>query len=416
MKLSIALFAGVLWAQQGFVANYDEAKVGSYTLPDPLKFADGRAVKSAGEWRSKRRPEIMRLFEQQVYGKTPPARKIEYEVTSRDRNALGGSATRDQVTVWITGSRQGPAMKLLIYKPNKRSGPVPVFLGPNFGGNQTVNADPGIDMSKSWMRPGKGVENHRATEATRGAGASRWHVEKVLARGFATATLYYGDIFPDHAAGRPDSIIPYFQKEPAPDDWNAIGAWAYGLSRALDYIEKDKDLDAKRVAVHGHSRLGKTALWAGAQDERFAIVISNDSGEGGAALARRTYGETVERINTSFPHWFNANFKQFNMRVADLPVDQHMLIALIAPRPVYVASAVEDKWADPRGEFLSALGADPVYRLLGTDGLAAKEMPGIHQPVVSRIGYHIRAGVHDVTEYDWEQFMNFADHHFGRKK
>lgn len=416
MKFSIALFAGVLWAQQGFVANYDEAKVGSYTLPDPLKFADGRAVKSAGEWRSKRRPEIMRLFEQQVYGKTPPARKIEYEVTSRDRNALGGSATRDQVTVWITGSRQGPAMKLLIYKPNKRSGPVPVFLGPNFGGNQTVNADPGIDMSKSWMRPGKGVENHRATEATRGAGASRWHVEKVLARGFATATLYYGDIFPDHAAGRPDSIIPYFQKEPAPDDWNAIGAWAYGLSRALDYIEKDKDLDAKRVAVHGHSRLGKTALWAGAQDERFAIVISNDSGEGGAALARRTYGETVERINTSFPHWFNANFKQFNMRVADLPVDQHMLIALIAPRPVYVASAVEDKWADPRGEFLSALGADPVYRLLGTDGLAAKEMPGIHQPVVSRIGYHIRAGVHDVTEYDWEQFMNFADHHFGRKK
>lgn len=416
MKLSIALFAGVLSAQQGFVANYDEAKVGSYTLPDPLKFADGRAVKSAGEWRSKRRPEIMRLFEQQVYGKTPPARKIEYEVTSRDRNALGGSATRDQVTVWITGSRQGPAMKLLIYKPNKRSGPVPVFLGPNFGGNQTVNADPGIDMSKSWMRPGKGVENHRATEATRGAGASRWHVEKVLARGFATATLYYGDIFPDHAAGRPDSIIPYFQKEPAPDDWNAIGAWAYGLSRALDYIEKDKDLDAKRVAVHGHSRLGKTALWAGAQDERFAIVISNDSGEGGAALARRTYGETVERINTSFPHWFNANFKQFNMRVADLPVDQHMLIALIAPRPVYVASAVEDKWADPRGEFLSALGADPVYRLLGTDGLAAKEMPGIHQPVVSRIGYHIRAGVHDVTEYDWEQFMNFADHHFGRKK
>lgn len=416
MKSSIALLTAVAFAQQAFVANYDEAKVGSYTLPDPLKFADGRAVKSAAEWRKQRRPEILRLFEQQVYGKTPAAREIEYEVTSRDRNALGGTATRDQVTVWMTGSRQGPAMKLLIYKPNKRSGPVPVFLGPNFGGNQSVNSDPGIDMSKSWMRPGKGVENHRATEATRGAGASRWHVEKVLARGFATATLYYGDIFPDHNDGRPDSIIPHFQKEPAPDDWNAIGAWAYGLSRALDYIEKDKDLDAKRVALHGHSRLGKTALWAGAQDERFAIVISNDSGEGGASLARRTYGETVERINTSFPHWFNANFKQYNQRVAELPVDQHMLIALIAPRPVYVASAVEDKWADPRGEFLAALGADPVYRLLGTDGLAVKEMPGIHQPVVSRIGHHIRAGVHDVTEYDWEQFMNFADHHFGRKK
>lgn len=355
------------------------------------------------------------MFEQSVYGKTPAARKIEYEVTSRDRNALGGTAVREQVTVWLTGSRQGPAMKLLVYKPKGAKGAVPAFLGPNFGGNQTVNADPGIDMSQSWQRPGKGVVEHRATEATRGAAASRWHVEKVLARGYATATYYYGDVFPDHADGRPQSILPAFQKEPAADDWNAIGAWAYGLSRALDYLEKDKEIDARRVAVHGHSRLGKTALWAGAQDERFAIVISNDSGEGGAALARRTYGETVERINTAFPHWFNANFKKFNLRVADLPVDQHMLLALIAPRPVYVASAVEDRWADPRGEFLSALAADPVYRLLGTDGLAVRQMPGIHEPVVSRIGYHIRAGVHDVTEYDWEQFLNFADRHFGRK-
>jgi hypothetical protein len=230
LNKSIALFGAALLAQTGFVANYDESKVASYTLPDPLKFSDGRPVKSAEEWRKQRRPEILRLFEQHVYGKTPPPRTIEYEVTSRDRKALGGLATREQITIWITGSRQGPPMNLLVYKPNARQGAVPIFLGPNFGGNQTVNSDPGIDLTKSWVRAGKGIENNRVTEATRGSAASRWHVEKVLARGYATATLYYGDIFPDRNDGRADSIIPYFQKGPAPDDWNAIGAWAYGLS------------------------------------------------------------------------------------------------------------------------------------------------------------------------------------------
>lgn len=394
-------------------ANYDEAKVGSYTLPDPLIFRNGKPVRNENEWRE-RRKEILELFETQVYGRIPKtATRIRWEVTSTESRALDGQATRKEITVFLTGDRGGPRMNLLLYVPNRRGGPAPVFLGMNFGGNHTVSAEKGIALPMIWSREtrDKPSAHVRATEESRGSASSRWPLEKIISRGYAVMTVYYGDLFPDHKNGWKDSIIPKItgKSESRPDDWNAIGAWAWGLGRAMDYIERDSDLNAKKVALLGHSRLGKTALWAGAVDERFAIVISNDSGEGGAALARRNFGETVERINTSFPHWFCGNFKKYNRDVASLPVDQHMLLALIAPRPLYVASAVEDQWADPRGEFLSALAASPVYKLLGTDGLAATEMPGIHQPVMSRIGYHIRAGKHDVTDYDWEQFMNFAD-------
>ncbi len=409
-RVLMLLAAGCLWAQGPNEANYDEGKVGSYTLPDVLTMAGGKPVKDAQTWRTQRRPEILRLYEQQVYGRSAPApKRLEYEVVSTEAGVLGGAAVRRRVTIWPAGKSPAPAMDLLLYLPPNAKGKLPVFLGMNFNGNFAIANDPGVPLSKSWMRTG----DHKASEKNRGAEASRWQVEKVLARGYAVAAIYYGDVFPDHNDGWKDSIIPHLSKgKPAPDDWNAIGAWAYGLSRAMDYIEKDKDLDAKRVAVWGHSRLGKTALWAGALDERFSMVISNDSGEGGAALARRNFGETVNRINTSFPHWFTGNFKQYNQRVNELPVDQHMLLALIAPRLLYVASAEEDKWADPKGEFLAAKAAEPVYKLLGKDGLPAAEWPGVHQPAHGTIGYHIRAGKHDVTAYDWEQFLNFADKHW----
>ena len=405
-------------------ANYDEVKVPKYALPDPLLSSEGTRITTSHEWQQKRRPEILRLFESQEYGRSPGhPTKMKWEVTSVDKNALGGQATRKEVSVYFEGRKDGPKMSILIYQPNNTRKPVPAFLGLNFNGNQAVHADPGITMSPAWMRSTKDgtVVDNRATEKSRGSEASRWAVEKLLNRGYALATVYYGDIEPDFAEGWKVGVRGAMARadgktEFAPDDWGAIGAWAWGLSRALDYLESDKDIDAKHVAVMGHSRLGKTALWAGAQDERFAIVISNDSGEGGAALARRRFGETTERINTSFPHWFCANFKKYNNREDDLPVDQHMLIALVAPRPVYVASAQEDLWADPRGEFLSAKHAEPVYRLFGKEGLGVADMPAIDHPVGGTIGYHIRTGKHDVTDYDWEQYLSFADRHFGRAK
>lgn len=399
-----------------FKPNYDEGKVPKYTLPDPLLMLDGTKVTDADLWRSKRRPEILMLFEANVYGKTPGGRPkdMTWEVISLDKNALGGKAVRKEVSIYFTGKKDGPKMDLLIYLPANAKGKVPIFLVPNFNGNHAVSNDPGIALSKRWMRAGPGVVGNRATEKHAGSEAHRFALDDILAQGYGLATFYYGDLFPDHNKGMPDSVHMLFfpeQTERGPTHWGAIGCWAWGCSRALDYLESDPDVDATRVIVMGHSRLGKTALWAGAQDQRFAMVISNNSGEGGAAITRRRFGETVTRINTSFPHWFSLSFRDFNDKEDKLPVDAHMLIALMAPRPVYVASAELDQWADPRGELLACLHAHPVYKLLGKEGLPTTEMPKLNQPVMGTIGYHIRTGKHEVMRYDWLRYLEFAEKH-----
>jgi len=383
--------------------NYDESKVPAYKLPELLKLNDGPPVKDAATWTGKRRAEVLELFRSEVYGRRPGRPEaLRFEVTKKDEAALGGKAIRREVRIHFTSKKNGPAMNMLLYLPAKDRGPAPAFLGLNFRGNPTISKDPGITLRKG------------DTEAARGKSAGRWQADMIVARGYALATIWYGDIEPDdkrnaftkgiHKVYGPANKIP-------PDGWGSIAAWTWGLSRALDYFETIDEIDHKRVSVIGHSRLGKTSLWAGAEDERFALVISNNSGCGGAALNRRAFGETVKRINTSFPHWFCDNFNKYNGREGDLPVDQHMLIALMAPRPVYVASAAGDRWADPRGEYLSAKHADPVYRLLGTKGLPARKMPAVDKPSMGQIGYHVRTGKHDVTAFDWKAYLDFADMH-----
>jgi len=394
-------------------ANYDESKVPQYTLPDPLVLRNGDPVRDSAAWYRRRRPEILELFRSEVYGRNPGRRKgTSFEIGPVDSQALGGTAIRKQVAVNFSGTVRGPRMHLLVYLPAAAKGRrVPVFLGLNFAGNHAVNPDPGIRLPEVWSRGGK----RHASEDSRGANSTRWPVEKILERGYGLATAYYQDIEPDFPGGMKYGVRPLFfrfgQSAPSAAGWGAIGAWAWALSRAMDYLETDRDVDAGRVIVFGHSRLGKAALWAGAQDTRFAMVISNDSGEGGAALSRRRFGETIEDLNRTFPHWFCANYKQYDGREDSLPVDQHMLLALIAPRPLYVASAEDDQWADPRGEFLSLVAAGAVYRLLGGQDLGTDRMPPLNQPIQTSVAYHVRSGKHDITEYDWEQYLDFADKH-----
>ena len=391
---------------------YDEAKVPAYTLPDPLVFENGEPVKSAADW-SKRRSELLDLFARHVYGRTPVGRPegMHFESRKKIDGFLDGKATLEEIRIHFREGDEGPFVDVLIVKPAKPAeGGAPAFIGLNFTGNHGVHPSPGITLSTSWMRQSNEPEkkgqviDHLSTEASRGNQASRWPLEKIVDAGCALATFYYGDIDPDFDDGFENGVHALFGK-PGPEEWGSIGAWAWAASRVMDYLETDAAIDPGKVAVMGHSRLGKTALWAGALDERFAMVISNNSGCGGAALSRRRFGERVGRINTSFPHWFADTFNQYNENEAALPVDQHQLIALIAPRLVYVASAVEDEWADPRGEFLSALRAGPVYELLGKKGLGVGDMPGLDQPVGDTVRYHIRTGKHDVTDFDWEQYL-----------
>lgn len=394
----------------GIAANYDESKVGSYTLPDPLVTNDGKRVKDARTWREKRRPEIVRLFEEHQFGKSPGRPKpISFDVQDKGTSAFDGRALRKQVTVYFGADKAGPKMDLLVYLPKQQTKPVPLLLSLSFSANSSLFDDRGIKPGEIWGR-----EKTRVPAGT--AKVTKLDITPFLDRGIGFATVYYGDIDPDFEGGIPNGVRSLFTKAKADadrsaDEWGAIGAWAWGLSRAIDYLETDKAVDAKRIAILGHSRLGKTVLWAGAIDTRIAMVIATCSGEGGASLSRRNYGETVKHLNNRFPYWFARNYLKYGADVQKLPVDSHMLMALIAPRPLLLTTGDGDQWADPKGEFLAAVAAGPVYELLGKQGLDTGQWPPAGQAVVQTIGYRMHAGGHAQLPEDWALFLSFMDRH-----
>jgi hypothetical protein len=389
-------------------------------LPDPLVRLDGRRVATRAQWEKDRRPELKELIQHHMYGYLPPPVAVTATLERSDSMALGGKATLRELTLSF-GPPETPPIHLLLVIPNRIHGPAPVIVGMNFAGNHTVIADPAVRLPTVWMPARQpGVKDNRATDAGRGTEVSTWALEQSIDRGCAVATFYCGDVDPDRADRR-DGIQPYIAKlgitHPGPDDWGTVAAWAWGVQRAVDYLVTVPELDKTRVAVFGHSRLGKAAILAAAFDDRIALAIPHQAGCGGTAPSRshNPKAETIKQINTNFPHWFAETFKQFNDQPDRLPFDQNCLIALCAPRSVLISAATEDQHANPAGQFDVAKAADPVYRLLGAGGLDADRMPPAGTLVNSRLGYYLRPGKHSTTPDDWKVFLDYADSQFRPK-
>jgi hypothetical protein len=402
--------------------NLDTSAIPAFSLPDPLVRLDGTRVTSADAWRSQRRPELVDLLERTLFGRVPEGEvRARVEERSRVAAALGGRALRREIRIHLTTDADSLRIDLLVYTPSDAAGPVPTFLGLNFAGNHTIGMDPGVQVAEGWVGNFErlGITGNRSNERARGSMNSQWPVEEIVARGYGLATANYGDIDPDfHDGFRNGAHALFSEPRPAraPDAWGSVAAWAWGLSRILDVLESDTHVDAALVAVIGHSRLGRTAVWAGARDPRFAMVIANN-GLGG--LFKRKFGESLWQITTRFPHWFAAAVVPFAEATDKLPVDNHLTLALIAPRPLYLGTASEDVYAVPDAEFLAAKAAQPVWHLLGRSGLGVQERPAPGQSAIEgTIGFHVRQGRHDLTAWDWGRYLDFADRHLrpvGRK-
>jgi hypothetical protein len=364
----------------GHVSNYDEAKAGTYTLPDPLTAADGKRVTSAAVWTKQRRPELIRIYETEIWGRIP-ANTLKMSWVGFPVDAAAGAVIKRSVGT-IGTAANAPKINLKVALPAGATKPVPVILLVQFGGGGAPIPDPPV-------------------------------ASEILGRGWGYATIGYNDIQPDKADAFDQGVIGATGKMPAADEWGDVSAWAWGVSRVIDYLSTDKAIDATKIALHGHSRIGKTALWASALDTRIAAVYASCPGEMGAALSRRDYGETVDDMAQRFPYWFDRNFQKWVGRWNEMPVDAHTLIALSAPRPVFVTGGSEDQWADPVGEFKALVAAGPVYRLLGRKDLGTTELPPLDTPQISGdLGWYYHKGPHAATPEDWKVFLQFLDKHF----
>lgn len=397
----------------GIPVNYNEDSVGIYKLPDPLTLLNGKKVKNAKTWYEKRRPEIVKLFEEFQYGRIPgKPSDMSFYVTDKGTTALGGKALRKQVTVCFTKDTSKYKMDILMYIPVDAMKPVPLFLNLSFTANASVTDDPGIKGRYVWGRDGIRVPVKPM------GGFGRMDIDQFLSEGIGFANIYYGDIEPDFAEGVKFGIRGYYLKPgstyPAPDEWGAISAWSWGLSRAMDYFETDPQIDAGRVALFGVSRLGKTVLWTGARDTRFGMVIASCGGEGGAAISRRWYGETIDHMThpTRYFYQFAGNWRNFKDDPSDSPVDGHMLVALMAPRPLLLQTGDTDYWSDPKGEFVAAVAGGPVYELLGKKSLRTDVLPEAGVPILNDLGYFMHSGGHGALPADYEIFIKFMKMHF----
>ena len=397
----------------GIPVNYTEAKVGQYTLPDPLVMASGEPVADADAWQAKRRPELLKIFEENQYGRAPgrPA-EMRFDVVEKGTPAFDGKAVRKQVTIHFGEGESSPTMDLLIYLPADAKGPVPLLLNISFTANNLTVDDPAVKTGRIWDR-----DQHKRVPANAGRRFGVLPVLPTIERGFGIATFSYTDVDPDVAGAIEHGVRRQYladgESEPAADEWGTIAAWAWGISRALDYFETDEQIDAARIAVTGVSRLGKTVMWAGASDPRIALVIASCSGEGGAALSRRNYGETIAHLvaPSRYPYQFAANYQKWAADPNQAPMDAHLLVALIAPRPLLLQTGDTDKWSDPTGEFLAAVAATPVYELLGEEGVEVATLPPAGQLVGGTLAFYMHDGGHGIVPSDWDVYLDFMEKH-----
>lgn len=391
--------------------NYDESKVVKYELTNPL-LINGKSIKNSKDWEANKAFWIEK-FANNVYGKTPKERVEIKSKVLESKLVFEGKALREIIEISFPQYPSVQKIEMLVYKPSKRIEKYNLVMGLNFRGNHSITDESDVPINQHWASNGDFSEKHKFIEKGRGSEKHRWPIQLAMENDAILATAYYGDIEPDYPEGWKSGIRSVLGDMDSLENWGAVGAWAWGMSQMLDVLIDKYEVNTKNIFLTGHSRIGKAALWAGVQDDRFTHINSNNSGEGGAALYSRNFGETINDLNRSFPHWFAKKFSDFNHQPEKLGIDSHILISLLAPRPIYVASAAEDLWADPKGEFLGLKNAEPVYKLYKVKSDLA--LPNVDSPIHGILSYHIRSGKHDINKYDWQQYFKFMNIYFSKK-